>query len=137
MALDQGKEVYAVPGRFNDALSYGCNRLIDQGAGIVLSAGSLLDNLATSLNLRRLISPEEEQMREDAAHRAQIRLMESMGEDEKKVYSALDTSARDVDEIARASGLTLLQTMNALLGLQLKHCAMEVSKNRYSLKLAS
>ena len=76
-------------------------------------------------------------MREDAASRAQIRLLESMGEDEKKVYSALDTSARDVDEIARASGLTLLQTLNALLGLQLKHCAMEVSKNRYSLKLAS
>ena len=25
MALDQGKEVYAVPGRFNDALSYGRN----------------------------------------------------------------------------------------------------------------
>ena len=137
MALDQGKEVYAVPGRFNDALSYGCNRLIDQGAGIVLSTGSLLENLASSLNLCRLISPEEEQMREDAASRAQIRLLESMGEDEKKVYSALDTSARDVDEIARASGLTLLQTMNALLGLQLKHCAMEVSKNRYSLKLAS
>ena len=137
MALDQGKEVYAVPGRFNDALSYGCNRLIDQGAGIVLSTGSLLENLASSLNLCRLISPEEEQMREDAANRAQIRLLESMGEDEKKVYSALDTSARDVDEIARASGLTLLQTLNALLGLQLKHCAMEVSKNRYSLKLAS
>ena len=32
-------------------------------------------------------------------------------------------------------GLTLLQTLTALLGLQLKHCAMEVSKNRYSLKI--
>ncbi|MCH5280681.1 MAG: DNA-processing protein DprA [Lachnospiraceae bacterium] len=31
-ALEQGKDVYALPGRINDALSYGCNRLIGQGA---------------------------------------------------------------------------------------------------------
>lgn len=35
MALEQGKEVWALPGRTDDALSYGCNRLIAQGAGIL------------------------------------------------------------------------------------------------------
>lgn len=34
-ALEQGKNVYAIPGRLNDRLSYGCNRLISQGAGII------------------------------------------------------------------------------------------------------
>lgn len=37
LALEQGKEVYALPGRVTDALSAGCNRLIGQGAGIALS----------------------------------------------------------------------------------------------------
>lgn len=37
MALDQGKNVYAVPGRLTDRLSDGCNLLIRQGAGIALS----------------------------------------------------------------------------------------------------
>lgn len=35
MALEQGKEVYVIPGRVTDPMSAGCNRLIRQGAGIL------------------------------------------------------------------------------------------------------
>lgn len=35
MALEQGKEIWVLPGRVDDALSSGCNRLIAQGAGIL------------------------------------------------------------------------------------------------------
>lgn len=45
MALEQGKEVYALPGRATDPLSGGCNRLIRQGAGLVLSPEELLGEL--------------------------------------------------------------------------------------------
>lgn len=37
MALEQGKEVYVVPGRITDRLSDGCNHLLTQGAGVFLS----------------------------------------------------------------------------------------------------
>lgn len=45
MALEQGREVYAVPGRATDALSAGCNRLIRQGAQLVMNPEELLEEL--------------------------------------------------------------------------------------------
>ena len=127
LALDQGKEVYAVPGRYNDLLSFGCNRLIEQGAGIVLSTESLLKNLAIGLNLTRIPPREDEPA---------CRIPQDMGSDEKKIYEALSFDAKPIDEIARETGLTLLQSMRALLNLQLQDLAAEVSKNRYIRRIA-
>ena len=45
MALEQGREVYALPGRTTDPLSMGCNRLIRQGAELVVSPQEMLREL--------------------------------------------------------------------------------------------
>ncbi len=45
MALEQGREVYVVPGRVTDRLSDGCNRLIKQGAGMVLNPESFWEEI--------------------------------------------------------------------------------------------
>ena len=45
MALEQGREVYALPGRITDPLSRGCNKLIRQGAELVMSPQELLHEL--------------------------------------------------------------------------------------------
>ncbi|SHH45447.1 DNA processing protein [Butyrivibrio fibrisolvens DSM 3071] len=47
MALEQGKEIFAVPGRITDRLSDGCNELIRQGAGIALSPEDIISSLGT------------------------------------------------------------------------------------------
>lgn len=43
-ALDQGRDVYCVPGRINDSLSYGCNMLIREGAYIVTRPYELVED---------------------------------------------------------------------------------------------
>lgn len=48
MALEQGKDVYAAPGRVTDRLSDGCNRLIRQGAAVFLSPEDFLEELTES-----------------------------------------------------------------------------------------
>ena len=45
MALEQGREVFALPGRTTDTLSRGCNKLIKQGAGMTLSPEELIYEL--------------------------------------------------------------------------------------------
>ena len=45
MALEQGREVYAIPGRCTDGLSMGCNKLLHQGAGIAVTPQGLLEDL--------------------------------------------------------------------------------------------
>lgn len=45
MALEQGREVFVIPGRITDRLSDGCNSLIRQGASLIQSPGQLLEEL--------------------------------------------------------------------------------------------
>ena len=60
MALEQGKEVWAVPGRITDELSRGCNQLICQGASPALSPEALLEELKKlPLSHGRLSAQEE------------------------------------------------------------------------------
>ena len=41
-ALEQGREVYALPGRIDDPLGYGCNQFIKEGANIITEAADVL-----------------------------------------------------------------------------------------------
>lgn len=50
LALEQGKDIYALPGRVTDALSFGCNRLIWQGAGIAVTPALLVECLGLDTN---------------------------------------------------------------------------------------
>lgn len=45
MALEQGREVYVVPGRVTDPLSSGCNRLLKLGAGLLLDQGEFVEEM--------------------------------------------------------------------------------------------
>lgn len=57
MALEQGREVYVVPGRVTDRLSDGCNRLIKQGAGVFLSPESFLEEIRLLVEQKRSSVP--------------------------------------------------------------------------------
>ena len=64
MALEQGREVYVVPGRITDRLSDGCNRLLAQGAAPALSPAQLVSELLETQWSEPVPSQKEERLEE-------------------------------------------------------------------------
>lgn len=63
LALEQGRDVYAVPGPALDPASYGCQDLVRQGARPVFAASDILENL--SVELGRYVLPQSPQPEKD------------------------------------------------------------------------
>lgn len=115
LALEQGREVYAVPGRVNDRLSAGCNRLIQQGAGLVLGISGLLEELGVK-------NAENGKMRKEKL---------SLAPEEELVYSNLDLLPKGLEELAVLTALPVGRLAGILVRLQIAGLAAEISKNQY------
>ena len=106
-ALEQGKQVFAVPGRITDPLSKGCNKLIREGAAVCLGKEDILECFS--------IDSEKENTR---------RL--SLEGEERKVYEALDLEKKHVDLLSRELGMPLKSLYAILLQLELSgYCISE------------
>jgi DNA processing protein len=115
-ALEQGKEVYAVPGRITDTLSGGCNRLIKQGAGIILSVEDFLKDMELYTDKIKCGKDFSKKLLE---------------KEELLVYSVLDLQPKNVDEIIRETDMDILQVIQSLGQLQSKGFIREIFKNYY------
>lgn len=104
LGLEQGKEVFALPGRITDALSKGCNQLIQQGAHMAISPNDILECLGLKYQ-KELILCEKN--------------INRLAKKEKMVYSCLDFSPKHLDEIIDSCGLSVSECMGILLDLEL------------------
>ncbi len=116
MALEQGRDIYALPGPVNSSLSRGCNYLIQQGAGLLTSPEMLLkewgiDSCSVSdgkaKNKKVLETPE------------------------KLVYSCLGLYPKNIEQIAEETKLSPRELVELLVSLELQGYAREISKNNY------
>lgn len=114
MALEQGKDVYALPGPINSNLSRGCNALIKQGADVLLSPEELLKELGV-----RGKKQEQKKL-----------LLES---EEFLVYSCLDFQPRNLDYLINTTKFSVAELLDILMSLELKGIIKEISKNYYAI----
>jgi len=115
-ALEQGKDIYVFPGRTTDALSYGCNALIQQGAGIILSVEEFLKQLPYNATQSLQMGKNKKQC---------------LAKEESLVYSCLSMEPKNIEKIAEETGLGISATAGILLGLLAKGLVFESFRNYY------
>ncbi len=118
LALEQGREVFAVPGNVSSERSQGTNWLIKNGASLITRAEDILDEL------QGFLSAEDSQQKKEKAH--------ALSEREQKLYQLLSASeAAHIDWIARESELSTSQALSLLLDLELKGLVKQLSGKNF------
>ncbi len=117
MAVDCGRQVFAVPGRIDSPRSKGCHDLIKKGAKLCEGAEDILSEFEYLFpTSNRPVSPSE----------TGVLPALSLSENEQKVCDLLGEEERGIDEIIRRSGLPSSAVSVALLGLEMKRIVKQL-----------
>lgn len=122
-AIEQGRSVYAVPGHITAPTAHGSNRLIQQGAKLVMDASDILDDL-------QILLPEKQKLPEISA-----RPLPELTGDERLVYDAIRPTETPIDQIASTSELPAATVSSVLLRLELKRLVKQLP-GKYFVKLS-
>jgi len=117
-ALDQGREVFAVPGNVTSPTSEGTNDLIRKGAVLARHAEDIVEELAPVL--RGFIKSRD-------------RLKVDLTEHEQELCELLSSEPRQIDSISRESRFPSSTVLGMLLGLELKGIVKQTTGKRFYL----
>lgn len=116
-AMEQGRDVYALPGRISDKNSQGTNRLIYQGAGILDDIEQFLLDVNLTDGKKKSLQKEKKFILE---------------KEETLLYSVLDFEPKYLDIIIEETGLPVTQVLVLLDMLKRKKLVKESYKNYFS-----
>jgi DNA processing protein len=123
LALEQGREVFAIPGSVREETCRGSNRLIKEGAKLVEGAQDVLEEILPQI---------------DARQRAMLRLESVVTEapvlhekEASRVYNALSSDAQSIDAVIENTGLSAAEVAAALLTLELSGQVRQLPGQQY------
>jgi DNA processing protein len=112
-AIDQGRSVFAVPGQIDRPGATGSNRLIQQGAKLVMSASDIIEDMQT-------LFPES------APTQTTTTRADQLGENERAVYDSINDTETAIDEIITKSRLPTPVVSSTLLALEMKRLVKQL-----------
>ncbi|HET7461521.1 MAG TPA: DNA-processing protein DprA [Longimicrobium sp.] len=129
-ALEQGKDVFAIPGPIGSPQSAGTNQLLKDGARLVTSSADILEELRGVGHAFQPAGGPASSANIDVAPPPPPDLVP----DEAKVYAALAADPRHVDDLAQATGMAPSKVLAALLGLELRELVESLPGKQYRRK---
>lgn len=119
-ALEQGREIFAIPGRIGDTVSDGCNSLIKNGAMMATEPDDIIEELKSHYEM--LLTVEKKKKKT---------IKEKLTAEEKEVYERLEPVPIGINEISGLTGVGFDRLSMILISLELKGLIKEVGKNLY------
>lgn len=116
-AVEQNREVFAIPGSILSPASKGTNRLIQEGAKLVRNYADILEELNLTIVVQQM----------------EIKEFSPAGEVESAILKQLTPEPNHIDEICRRSGLPMPEVSSTLAMLELKGIAKQVGNMNYVL----
>lgn len=114
-ALEQGREVFAVPGNIDSAYSRGTNQLIKEGAKLVLSAGDILEEFEYSEIQTNTLLQEE-----ICRQKQNLDLFKGLTTEEIKILKIILKGIHHIDEIIERSNTPAKDVSSILFMLEMK-----------------
>jgi DNA processing protein len=113
-ALEQGREVFAVPGRIDSIKSAGSHWLLQQGAKLVHSIADIMEELpGRRVEGHQIAAPTD-------VFGTAVSVPVGLTNEEMLLFSCLDVYPKNIDDIARAANLVPQKASELLLLLELK-----------------
>jgi DNA processing protein len=140
-ALEQGREVFAIPGSIHSPLAKGCHQLIRQGAKLVESAQDVLEELqlhALTPAAQQAVTTSTRPTPNAAVkgQRPSTGVPAAVDEQARQVMQAAGHDPTSVDQLAERTGLAASEIQATLLLLELDGSVERMSDGRYQ-KLTS
>lgn len=114
-ALEQGKQVFVVPGRITDPLSRGCNKLLMEGASLCLSKEDVLSCFSIEAGKDNEKKP-------------------NLKGEEKRIYNALDLEGKHIDALYKELEIPLQSLYSVLVKLEIEGYCESFSSSYYRKK---
>ncbi len=130
LAMEQGREVFAIPGSIHSPVSRGCHRLIREGAKLVESAADIFDELRGIAGLALDTAPG----RDDIMAPKQV---DDLDTDYRKLLDFMGAAPLPIDILVDRSGLTPAEVSSMLLIMELKGLVESTPDGKYGLRLES
>ncbi len=130
LAIEQDREVFAVPGSIHHPLAKGCHALIRQGAKLVETADHILEELGSFANMVHgdaLQSAEKVSV----AEKIEPCSINNVDEEYQQVLKCVDFEPTSVDKVVERSGLTADAVCSMLLVLELQGYVTALSGGYY------